>query len=67
MFQVHANHREELTEIKAGEIGAVIGLSNTKTGDTLFWMGLNKESCEGLFIASNFSKRMDNKIATYNC
>ena len=35
MFQVHANHREELTEIKAGEIGAVIGLSNTKTGDTL--------------------------------
>ena len=32
---MHANHREELTEIKAGEIGAVIGLSNTKTGDTL--------------------------------
>ncbi len=32
---MHANHREELTEIKAGEIGAVIGLSNTVTGDTL--------------------------------
>ncbi|OGC45478.1 translation elongation factor G [candidate division WWE3 bacterium RBG_19FT_COMBO_34_6] len=32
---MHANHREEIKEIKAGEIGAVIGLSETKTGNTL--------------------------------
>lgn len=32
---MHANHREELKEIKAGEIGAAVGLSLTTTGDTL--------------------------------
>lgn len=32
---MHANHREEIDEIKAGEIGAIIGLSDTITGDTL--------------------------------
>jgi len=32
---MHANHREEIKEIKAGEIAAVIGLSDTTTGDTL--------------------------------
>jgi len=32
---MHANHREELKEIIAGEIGATVGLKNTFTGDTL--------------------------------
>jgi elongation factor G len=32
---MHANHREEIKELKAGEIGALIGLGDTVTGDTL--------------------------------
>ena len=32
---MHANHREEVDELHAGDIGAVVGLKNTTTGDTL--------------------------------
>ncbi len=32
---MHANHRQEVDELHAGEIGAVVGLKNTTTGDTL--------------------------------
>lgn len=32
---MHANHREEVKEITAGEIGAAVGLNKTTTGDTL--------------------------------
>ena len=32
---MHANHREDVEEISAGEIGAIVGLKNTTTGDTL--------------------------------
>ncbi len=35
LLQMHANHREEIDEIPAGNIGAVIGLKDTKTWDTL--------------------------------
>jgi len=35
LVQMHANSREEVPEIAAGHIGAVIGLKATKTGDTL--------------------------------
>lgn len=35
LLQMHANNRSEIPEIPAGNIGAVIGLKNTKTGDTL--------------------------------
>lgn len=35
LLQMHANHREEIEEIPAGNIGAVIGLKDTKTWDTL--------------------------------
>ncbi len=35
LLQMHANSREEVKKIPAGNIGAVIGLKNTKTGDTL--------------------------------
>jgi elongation factor G len=35
ILQMHANHREELEEVFAGDIAAAIGLKETKTGDTL--------------------------------
>jgi elongation factor G len=35
LLQMHANDRVEIQEIPAGNIGAIIGLKNTKTGDTL--------------------------------
>jgi elongation factor G len=35
ILQMHANHREERSEIGAGEIAAVVGLKATTTGDTL--------------------------------
>ncbi|MDP3953327.1 MAG: elongation factor G [bacterium] len=35
ILRMHANHREEVQEIYAGEIGALVGLKDTTTGDTL--------------------------------
>ncbi|HIO90543.1 MAG TPA: elongation factor G [Campylobacterales bacterium] len=35
IMKMHAIKREEVKEIYAGEIGAVVGLKNTTTGDTL--------------------------------
>ncbi len=35
IVRLHANHREEVDEVYAGEIAAAVGLSNTTTGDTL--------------------------------
>jgi elongation factor G len=35
ILRLHANSREELKEISAGNIGALVGLKNTHTGDTL--------------------------------
>ncbi len=35
IMKMHAIKREEIQEIYAGEIGAVVGLKNTTTGDTL--------------------------------
>ncbi|KKQ60338.1 MAG: translation elongation factor 2 (EF-2/EF-G), elongation factor EF-G [Parcubacteria group bacterium GW2011_GWC1_38_22] len=35
ILQMHANHREEIDEIRAGGIGALVGMKNTTTGDTL--------------------------------
>lgn len=35
LLQMHANHREDITTVYAGDIGAVLGLKNTFTGDTL--------------------------------
>lgn len=35
LLQMHANHREELKTIYAGDIAAVVGLKNTFTGETI--------------------------------
>ncbi|HED06160.1 MAG TPA: elongation factor G, partial [Ignavibacteria bacterium] len=35
LLQMHANHREEIDEVIAGDIGAAVGLKHTRTGDTL--------------------------------
>jgi elongation factor G len=35
MLLMHANHREEIKEARAGDIIALVGLKNTTTGDTL--------------------------------
>ncbi len=35
LMQMHANSREDISEVKAGDICAVIGLKQTTTGDTL--------------------------------
>ncbi|NPV91746.1 MAG: elongation factor G [Firmicutes bacterium] len=35
LLQMHANHREEIPEVKAGDIAAAVGLKDTVTGDTL--------------------------------
>ncbi len=35
IVRMHANHREEVKEVFAGDIAAVIGLKNTTTGNTL--------------------------------
>ena len=35
ILQMHANHRQDIEEIYAGDIAAAVGLKNTTTGDTL--------------------------------
>jgi elongation factor G len=35
LARMHANHREEIEELFAGDIGALVGVKSLKTGDTL--------------------------------
>ena len=35
ILQMHANSREEISEVYAGDIAAAVGLKDTTTGDTL--------------------------------
>ena len=35
ILQMHANHREDIEKVYAGDIAAVVGVKNTTTGDTL--------------------------------
>jgi elongation factor G len=39
ILRMHANHREDVDEIRTGDIVAVVGLNNTATGDTLTTIG----------------------------
>ena len=43
VVRMHANDREEVEEVYAGEIAAIVGLKNTTTGDTL--CDPNSRSC----------------------
>jgi elongation factor G len=35
IVRMHANHREDVDEMYTGDLGAIVGLKNTSTGDTL--------------------------------
>src|SRR5699024_5311564 len=35
ILKMHANHREEIDEVYAGDIVGIVGLKDTATGDTL--------------------------------
>ena len=35
LMQMHANHRQEIKEVRAGDIAAAVGLKDVTTGDTL--------------------------------
>lgn len=35
LVKMHANSRQEVEELRAGDLGAIVGLKNTTTGDTL--------------------------------
>ncbi len=35
ILQMHANHREEISQVYSGDIAAAVGLKDTTTGDTL--------------------------------
>ncbi len=35
ILQMHSNHREEIKEVRAGDIAAAVGLKDVTTGDTL--------------------------------
>ncbi len=35
LLQMHANHREEISEVRAGDIAAAVGLKGVTTGETL--------------------------------
>lgn len=39
IMRMHANKREEVTEVRAGDIATLIGLRHTTTGDTLTQIG----------------------------
>ena len=39
ILRMHANSREEITEVYSGEIAAIVGLKDTTTGDTLSDVG----------------------------
>ncbi|HWG85981.1 MAG TPA: elongation factor G [Deinococcales bacterium] len=39
LLKMHANHREEVAELRAGDLGAVVGLRDAGTGDTVIGDG----------------------------
>ena len=51
ILQMHANNREEIKEIYAGDIAAAVGLKDVTTGDTL----CDRKKCSD-FRAYGFSR-----------
>ena len=45
IVQMHANKREEIKEVRAGDIAAAIGLKDVTTGDTLCAEKIGRASC----------------------
>ncbi len=35
LFEMHANHRQAVEDLRTGDVAAVVGLSDTRTGDTI--------------------------------
>jgi elongation factor G len=35
LFEMHANHRQAVEELRTGDVATVVGLSDTRTGDTI--------------------------------
>ena len=50
LLKMHANSREEVTELRAGELGAVIGLKDAGTGNTLIGDGDDRVLLESIDI-----------------
>ena len=50
LLKMHANSREEVTELRAGELGAVIGLKDAGTGNTLIGDGDDKVLLESIDV-----------------
>ncbi|WP_216328286.1 elongation factor G [Deinococcus aestuarii] len=50
LLKMHANSREEVTELKAGELGAVIGLKDAGTGNTLIADGEDRVLLESIDV-----------------
>ncbi|MFC4454328.1 elongation factor G [Deinococcus sonorensis] len=50
LLKMHANSREDVTELKAGELGAVIGLKDAGTGNTLIGDGDEKVLLESIDV-----------------
>uniref|UniRef100_UPI002869AA2E elongation factor G n=1 Tax=Deinococcus sp. TaxID=47478 RepID=UPI002869AA2E len=50
LLKMHANSREEVTELRAGELGAVIGLKDAGTGNTLIGDGDEKVLLESIDV-----------------
>ncbi|WP_019011245.1 elongation factor G [Deinococcus aquatilis] len=50
LLRMHANSREEVTELRAGELGAVIGLKDAGTGNTLIGDGDDRVLLESIDV-----------------
>lgn len=50
LLKMHANSREEVTELRAGELGAVIGLKDAGTGNTLIGDGEDRVLLESIDV-----------------
>lgn len=50
LLKMHANQREEISSVRAGDIAAIVGVRDTVTGDTLYQDGAKKIFLESISI-----------------